>query len=354
MFKKISRFVITFLGATGGLALGMYGRSFLVEHEILKAGIWDEQWMGIALCLVCAVILGVISWFLSAPITRGIIKLGGAIDDWQSDKSIGDLAAALIALIMGLLVAFLLSGLTNKIPIPALALTVNVLLYLMCPYICVRILWKRRSDLNFSFLKHKKKNLIPPKVIDLSAATDGRLIGICKTGFVEGCIMIPDFVADELKAYSQSDDELKAMRGNRGLDSIQEMQDRLKLPVEIRAYTGNTDDYEASILGFVNSVGGTLITTDRQLARSARIHNIRVVNINELTNAVKIVLIPGDECNVRIVREGKERAQGLGYLEDGTMIVVEEGKYHVGESVDCTVTSVLQTAAGRMVFAELK
>lgn len=354
MFNKISRAAITALGALGGLALGVYLYLWFDSRGIMQSELLVSGWFRFVSTVISMLVFGVIGWFISKPITRGIIRAGTWIDEWQADKSVSDLVVFVIALIVGLIIAFLFSNLTNKIPFAALALTANVLIYLLCIYVCVRVVWKRRNDFSFSFLRHKKKNSIPPKILDLSVVTDGRIFDICKTGFIEGCIIVPDFVVAELRRIAESDDELKSSRGKRGLEIILELQDKLDLPIEIKdTKLASIDDPETRMLKFANDCGGTIVAADQSLCKSAQVHGIRSVNINELTNAVKVVLLPGDERTVRIVKEGKERAQGLAYLDDGTMMVVEDGKYYVGETVRVIVTSALQTSAGRMIFAKL-
>ena len=354
MFTKISRTIITFLGGLGGFALCRYLFGLFDARGVLQIVPFVTGWFRIAATIAVIAVFAVLAWLLSKPVTKWIIKAGAWIDDWQSDKSVSDLVVFVLALIVGLVIAFLFGGLTNKIPFTSVALTVNVLIYLLCCYVCVRVVWKRRGDFTFPFLRHRKKQLIPPKILDLSVVTDGRIYEICKTGFVEGCVIVPDFVVSELKRIAESDDELKNARGRRGLEIISDIQEKLGMPIEIKdTKLGDIDDYETKILRFARDSGGTLITADRPISKAAQVHGIRVININDLTNAVKAALLPGDERSVRIVREGRERAQGLAYLDDGTMIVVEDGKYYVGETVNVTVTSVLQTSAGRMIFAAL-
>ena len=194
-----------------------------------------------------------------------------------------------------------------------------------------------------------------PKVLDTSAIIDGRIYDICKTGFVEGTLIVPAFVLKELRHIADSADALKRNRGRRGLDIIKDMQTNLSQPVvvEERDYD-EVDEVDVKLLRLAVDVGGVLVTTDYNLNKVASVQSLQVLNINELANAIRPVLLPGEELRLSIVREGKEPGQGVGYLEDGTMVIVDSARRKIGETVDIVVTSALQTAAGRMIFAKLQ
>jgi uncharacterized protein YacL len=184
---------------------------------------------------------------------------------------------------------------------------------------------------------------------------DGRIYDICKTGFLEGKIVIPSFVLKELRHIADSSDSMKRARGRRGLDILRAMQQELeqRVAVEEKDYE-ETDEVDLKLLRLAADLGGILVTNDYNLNKVAAVQNMPVLNINDLSNAVRSVLLPGEELPLLIVKEGKESGQGVGYLPDGTMVIVENTRKHIGETLDIVVTSALQTSAGRLVFAKLR
>ncbi|MFN2362951.1 MAG: PIN/TRAM domain-containing protein, partial [Halarsenatibacteraceae bacterium] len=193
------------------------------------------------------------------------------------------------------------------------------------------------------------------KILDTSVIIDGRIADICKTGFIEGSLIIPEFILEELRHIADSSDVLKRNRGRRGLDILKQMQKDEGINVEII----NKDfeeiaEVDSKLVKLAKIMSGIIVTNDYNLNKVAELQGVRVLNINELANAVKPVVLPGEEMEVRVIKEGKEEGQGIGYLDDGTMIVVDEGIKHIGEEVAVLVTSILQTAAGRMIFAKIK
>jgi uncharacterized protein YacL len=184
---------------------------------------------------------------------------------------------------------------------------------------------------------------------------DGRIFDICQTGFIEGTLIIPNFVLEELRHIADSSDNLKRNRGRRGLDILNKIQKELSIEVQI--YEKDFPDIaevDSKLLKLAQILNGKVITNDYNLNKVAEFQGVSVLNINELANAVKPVVLPGEEMHIQVVKDGKEAGQGVAYLDDGTMIVVEGGRKHIGEFMDVVVTSVLQTAAGRMIFAKQK
>jgi uncharacterized protein YacL len=190
-------------------------------------------------------------------------------------------------------------------------------------------------------------------VIDTSAVIDGRIADIARTGFILGTLVVPRFVLDELQRIADSPDAMRRNRGRRGLEMLSALQKDAVSPVEISEATyPEVAEVDAKLMAYARDNGAAILTNDYNLNRVADLQGIRVLNINELANAVKSVVHPGEEMSVRIIQEGKEAGQGVGYLDDGTMIVVEGGVRFMNEDVPISVTRVLQTVAGRMIFAQ--
>ena len=193
------------------------------------------------------------------------------------------------------------------------------------------------------------------KILDTSVIIDGRIADICETGFVDGVLLVPQFILGELQQIADSSDSLKRNRGRRGLDILQRIQRMSKVKVEIQDLDfPHVREVDRKLIEFAKAVGGKVLTNDYNLNKVAELHGVGVLNINELANAVKPVMLPGEQMHVHVLREGKELGQGVAYLDDGTMVVVDHGRRYLGQSVDVIVTSVLQTTAGRMIFSRLR
>lgn len=194
-----------------------------------------------------------------------------------------------------------------------------------------------------------------PKILDTSVIIDGRVFDICKAGFLEGEIVIPAFVLVELRHIADSADPLRRNRGRRGLDVLGKIQEELNLPVRIEEKDyEDVPEVDVKLLRLARDLGGAVLTNDYNLNKVAGVTGVPVLNINELAGALRPVVLPGEEMTVHVVREGKEAGQGVGYLDDGTMVVIENGKRRVGETVEAEVTTVLQTSAGRMIFSRVR
>ncbi|MDI3548769.1 MAG: hypothetical protein PWR10_2421 [Halanaerobiales bacterium] len=228
--------------------------------------------------------------------------------------------------------------------------------------------------LGFSFFIHKEKEIIglftdnkkrvryeglydnlSNKILDTSVIIDGRIADICKTGFVEGTLIIPEFILEELRHIADSSDVLKRNRGRRGLDILKQMQKDPNINVEIITQDfEDIQEVDSKLVKLAQIMDAKIVTNDYNLNKVAELQGIFVLNINELANAVKPIVLPGEEMDVKVIKEGKEDGQGVGYLDDGTMIVVDDGVNYMGKKVSVMVTSILQTAAGRMIFAKPK
>jgi uncharacterized protein YacL len=189
------------------------------------------------------------------------------------------------------------------------------------------------------------------KILDTSVIIDGRIADLCDTGFIEGTLVVPRFVLKELQLVADSADAMKRQRGRRGLDVVDHLQKSSQVAVVLSELGfPEAHDVDSKIIECAKAMGGQIVTTDFNLNKVARIHGIKVLNINDLVNALRPVALPGEAMSVFILKEGKEKDQGVGYLEDGTMVVVDNSRRMIGQTIDITVTSVLQTTVGKMIF----
>jgi len=193
------------------------------------------------------------------------------------------------------------------------------------------------------------------KLLDTSVIIDGRIADITETGFLEGTLVIPQFILRELQHIADSSDPLKRNRGRRGLDILQKIQKKVDIRVEISDMEfPEIREVDNKLVAMAKALNAKIVTNDFNLNKVAELHGVGVLNINELTNALRPVVLPGEDMRVYVLKEGKEYNQGIAYLDDGTMVVVDNGRRHIGQTIDVCVTSVLQTTAGRMIFSRLK
>jgi len=270
----------------------------------------------------------------------------------------------LLGSFIGLILGVILANLISNIFFPFLfneqqmALSVMGLLYGVCGYTGLRIGLKKGAEFHLPGLNPMGKNLPRDgiaKILDTSVIIDGRIADISETGFIEGPLLIPQFVLGELQHIADSHDPIKRTRGKRGLEILQHIQKQVNVDVRIvDTDYPSVKEVDAKLIELAKEVNGKIITNDSNLNKVAGLQGIEVLNINALANSLKPVVLPGEDMNAKIVKEGKEMGQGVAYLDDGTMIVVDNGRRQIGKNVDVIVTSVLQTPAGRMIFARLK
>ena len=314
-----------------------------------------------ALYVIVGVSFGIIFFILSPKIIDGIHGFFQNLEHRLTEMPALDILFGVIGIMIGMLFAFLLSLIMRTIDVPVLPEVITLLLFLVCGYYGGHIGITRRAELmdGYSRRGHLTKGIAAgsarPKVLDTSVIIDGRIYDICKTGFLEGKIIVPAFVLKELRHIADSSDAMKRSRGRRGLDILHSMQRELdqRVAVEEKDYE-EVDEVDLKLLRLAADLGGVLVTNDYNLNKVAAVQNMPVLNINDLANAVRSVLLPGEELPLAIVKEGKETGQGVGYLPDGTMVIVENARKHIGETLDIVVTSALQTSAGRLVFAKLR
>jgi uncharacterized protein YacL len=271
-----------------------------------------------------------------------------------------NLLGSFIGLILGIMVANLLSNgfFSNLYNYQQTVLPLLSVLYGVCGYIGLRIGFKKGEEIHLPGWKLFSKSVPQSenmKILDTSVIIDGRIADITETGFLEGALIIPQFVLNELQHIADSSDSIKRTRGKRGLEVLHQIQKQARVDVRImdRDYPA-VKEVDSKLIELAKEVRGKIITNDSNLNKVAELQGIEVLNINELANSLKPVVLPGEEINVKILKEGKEMGQGVAYLDDGTMIVVDNGRRQMGKTIDVTVTSVLQTPAGRMIFARPK
>jgi uncharacterized protein YacL len=204
------------------------------------------------------------------------------------------------------------------------------------------------------FLEGPKYSRHLPKLLDTSVIIDGRIADLCETGFLEGSLIVPKFVLKELQYIADSPDDLKRLRGRRGLDILQRIQKQNRLRVEFMDTDIERMDVDSKLVELALKMHAKIVTNDFNLSKVAQLRGIEVLNINHLANSLKSAVLPGEMMQVQILREGKSQGQGIAYMDDGTMVVIENARQYIGKEVNVAVTSVLQTTAGRMVFTEIR
>ncbi|MFC1671216.1 PIN/TRAM domain-containing protein, partial [Spirochaetota bacterium] len=273
------------------------------------------------------------------------------------------LLSAMFGLIIGLVLGLLINKGVSSIGIYAVSKNVDIiqpLVYHLMGFAVMMFFIINNEDIVFlnKLLPSKigdEETAIAYKILDTSVIIDGRISDICDTGFIEGILVIPTFVLHELQMIADSADAIKRNRGRRGLDILNKMQKDQSIWVKISDIDfPEIPEVDAKLVQLGKVMKGKIVTNDFNLNKVAEFHGVPVLNINQLSNALKPIVLPGEEMNVNLIKEGKDQNQAIGYLEDGTMVVVENGRKKMNMEVDVTVTSVLQTTAGRMIFTKLK
>ena len=353
--RKLLQFIFVLLGGSlGATYFPSLWQTFNISNEWLTSQVTN--------ILLGAIILFCISFFVADAILAGIRRLEKIV----SQLSVSYLLFGMIVALIGLLVAWLVVLPFTNLQIPAVTQALPIALSIIFGYLGFYVGTTRREDILRVFTVNKKKTEDSPvlerkagdnfrkyKLLDTSVIIDGRIYDIAKTGFIEGVLVIPVFVLNELQYIADSADSLKRVRGRRGLDILNALQKEEHIQVEI--YEGDYDDInevDRKLIRLAKSIDGIIITNDFNLNKVSEFQNVPVFNINALAQAIKPVVIPGETLKTTVVKQGTERQQGVAYLDDGTMIVVEDGQYYMNEEIEVVVTSALQTAAGRMIFAK--
>ena len=367
LLERVLRFFIVLITAIIGGTL--FELLVPTANDYLSAPLWQTELgvfglslAGLVCILVGTVLGGIVGYPLAPFFTTRLRRFSVWVEGQLGKMPIRDVIAGAIGLIIGLIIARLLGDSFSTIPI--VGDYIPIVFSIVLGYLGVHIMVKKRPEIAevFDFFPRFLREMARReggtergyKVLDTSVIIDGRIADICETGFLEGTLLIPVFVLEELQHIADSADSLKRVRGRRGLDILQKIRKESRMKVEITEVDfEDIAEVDSKLLQLAQEVGGKIITNDFNLNKVAQLRGVPVLNINALSNAVKPVAIPGDVMTVQIVRPGKEHGQGLAYLDDGTMIVVDGGFRCMNEIVSVEVTSALQTAAGRMIFAKV-
>lgn len=314
---------------------------------------WDSPWHYVARFGVAAAgaLIGVL---LGGLVGRALRERLGAIDRAADRRSAAELTVGALGLVVGLVAAALAGVAVAQLPIIGPYLLLPVVL--VVAYVFSRVAARKHVDI-LRLVGVRSRGAAghgPVRLVDTSAIIDGRLIEVLRTHFLSGAVVVPDFVLDELQQVADSSDPQKRNRGRRGLEIVEEMKGLANGGFSVRRGDyPDLDGVDAKLVRMAQDAGASIITTDFNLNKVARIRGIEVLNVNELANALRPAVLPGETLRVRVIREGREYDQGVGYLDDGTMIVVEGGRSALGQEVATEVTSVLQSPSGKMIFTRL-
>lgn len=358
MLRKIMRVVIGLIGLGIGYSLSYFlTRIGFINDLAISTG---YAWYFIAALLIIGT--GLASFVLAPWIIEQTSRMFVIIESVLHRTPVQDLMGGAFGLIIGLVIANLLGSPMRNIPL--VGAYIPIILSVLIGYLGLSIGIKKKEELTGLLhiwktgLKQGKSGESKGyKVLDTNVIIDGRISDICRTGFLDGSLLIPRFVLEELQHIADSSDVLRRNKGRRGLDILNQMQKEQQINIEIRDFDGvdNNKDVDYRLIQDCKRLDCPVVTNDYNLNKVAELVGVRVLNINDLANAVKPLFLPGEEISgVDVIRDGKEAGQGVAYLEDGTMIVIEGGKRHIGKRINVVVTSVLQTSAGRMIFAKPK
>lgn len=358
MIRKMVFFVLAILFATLGLSASIFllSRGIITLPAGLPAGL-HFGFYGLG------ALVGLLAGLLLAPwIIRGSLKVISLSEQFIQRTPTWDLVMGTVGLIFGLIIANLLGSMLAFLGIPGIIIW--VLGTILLGYLGLSIGIKKREEVLglFGSLTKFAKDKTPKaegkscyKILDTSVIIDGRIADLCESGFIEGTLLVPAFVLEELRHIADSSDLLKRNRGRRGLDILNKMRKDPAIKIQIYENVKGLEDQtevDTKLVKLSQRLFAKIMTNDYNLNKVAELHGVKVLNINELANAIKPIVLPGEEMVVQVVKDGKEAGQGVGYLDDGTMIVVDGGKRFIGQTINVVVTSVLQTAAGRMIFAK--
>lgn len=364
MPEKILRAIFILLFTVLGIVLSRQGETvlaLLLPNSVLTETILGITFMSLAAMLVGGIFGAIIGSFISPYLIKSLFMFTSTVEKSLSAMSTQDLIAGTLGLFLGLIIANLVGLAFGSVPY--IGPYVSVALSIILGYLGMHLVVSKKSELagwlhlhaEGSFDKKKNKDHHTGKLLDTNVIIDGRVADIYRSGFLEGPIIVPVFVLEELQKIADSSDILKRNRGRRGLDILNHMRKNSKDDVII--VTNDFEDIsevDSKLVKLAREKNYKIVTNDYNLNKVAELQGVAVLNINDLAIAVKPAVIPGEQIFVQLVKSGKEEGQGVAYLEDGTMIVVENGSQCIGKEVPVIITSVLQTSAGKMIFAKLE
>ncbi len=308
--------------------------------------------------------LGTSAWlWLASTLVAGLAFV--LFDIFLTRKSLAALSGAFLGLVVGMVFAYglgLIVDLMIEVYFPGvetgqLVSAVKLIIGVMCCYLAISFVLQTKDDIRFviPYVEFARQTRgARPLLLDTSVIIDGRIADICETHIIDSPLFIPRFVLQELQTIADSADKLKRNRGRRGLDMLNKLQTNDKVEIRISdtrlPSVEESGDVDQKLVALAKKLDGRIVTNDYNLNKIAQIRGVDVININDLANALKPVVMPGETMTVRIIKPGEEPGQGVGYLEDGTMVVAENSRERINEEVTLTITSVLQTSAGRMIF----
>lgn len=358
MFNRFTKLISGLIGALVGLG---------IANIFEKSKLFPD--LNSTLLYVIFAIIFILLFVVSSKFLVNVLnKLISTIEKEIFTLDSKEIFFSTIGFTLGMVIALLISNIFKYIPIKMIGFSLTIITYIILGYLGIRIPRNYTTNIdllqyfsNSSNVKKDKKNIVEevesvaifmPKVVDTSVIIDGRILDIVKTGFIEGKMIIPSFVLEELQHIADSSDDLKRKKGRRGLDILKGLIDSKEVEVEVMNIDYDIEEVDSKLLRLTIELNGAVLTNDYNLNKVALVQNVKVLNINELANAVKPVVIPGEKFRVDVIQKGKGNNQGVGFLDDGTMIVVEGGQKFIGKKIDTLVTSVLQTDAGRMIFVK--
>ena len=364
MPEKILRAIFVLLFTVLGIVLSRQGETvlaLLLPNSVLTETILGITFMSLAAMLFGGIFGAIIGSFISPYLIKSLFMFTSTVEKSLSAMSTQDLFAGTLGLFLGLIIANLVGLAFGSVPY--IGPYVSVALSIILGYLGMHLVVSKKSELagwlhlhaEGSFDKKKNKDHHTGKLLDTNVIIDGRVADIYRSGFLEGPIIVPVFVLEELQKIADSSDILKRNRGRRGLDILNHMRKNSKDDVII--VTNDFEDIsevDSKLVKLAREKNYKIVTNDYNLNKVAELQGVAVLNINDLAIAVKPAVIPGEQIFVQLVKSGKEEGQGVAYLEDGTMIVVENGSQCIGKEVPVIITSVLQTSAGKMIFAKLE
>jgi uncharacterized protein YacL len=344
MFVQLTRFVFATLGALAGLSV-----KNLIDLN-------QQLGYSIPTVIILFVILGAaVGFILGGIVGREMERAYLFFEDYLRHMSLSDLILGVAGLLVGLVIALILSVPVRLLQPPVVALAGQVLMFVVLGYSGARASLIKRKDVAAAFSRFTPEGdeaaSAATKLLDTSAVIDGRFAELLRAGFVEGEVRVPGFVLSELQTLSDSADDLKRARGRRGLDLLAALRTGEHAVEVFSMDYPEIPDVDSKLVKLASDTGASIVTVDYNLTQVARVQGIGVLNVNDLAAALRPNHLPGEMIRLHVTREGKESDQGVGYLEDGTMVVVQNGRSLLGQMTDVVVTSVLQTAGGRMVFA---